>query len=153
MNTKVDDGLFEQWKSEHRDINMLMIELTEWISIQSKQRNSQFEDTVKKLAGLDSQLQAHFAREETLCDRIAESYQAGSWEAEAVRRQSDRDHMDIKNRLKHLIDRMQEAKSEQDAWSEGAYELGLIIDIIEQHEEQESESVCSLLPVNIQKTK
>jgi len=41
---------------------------------------------------------------------------------------------------------MQEAEFEMDAWKKGVHELGLIIDLIEQHDEQESESVSCLLP-------
>ena len=95
---------------------------------------------------LNEKLQMHFAREEALCDRMKEFHCEGSVECAAVKRQSDRDHENISNRLKHLIDRMQDAQAEQDSWNKGVYELGLIMDVIEQHEEQEEESVCCLLP-------
>jgi iron-sulfur cluster repair protein YtfE (RIC family) len=146
MSTEIRDELFEQWKAEHREIGKFMHDLSQWISNQTKQRASQFQETVNRLNDLNSQLQAHFAREEALSIRLCESYQFGSPEAVAVGRQSDRDHADISNRIKQLADRMTATQSEQDAWTKGVFELGLIMDLIEQHEEQESESVCCLLP-------
>ena len=140
------DLLFEQWKVEHQVLDRYTAELSEWIDRQSKLRTSQFSETVQKLADLNEKLQAHFGREEEIGKQILVVHDNGSPEAEAAKRQCDRDHVNILNRLKHLIDRMQEAEFECDAWKKGVYELGLIIDVIEQHEEQEFENVNCLLP-------
>jgi len=109
-------------------------------------RTSQFRETVRKLTDLNEKLLAHFANEEEIGCQIQVAHGDGSPESDAAKRQCDRDHVNILNRLKHLIDRMQDAESECDAWKKGVYELGLIIDVIEQHEEQESENVNCLLP-------
>lgn len=149
MTTKENlqvDGLYQHWQAEHRTLNQSITALSEWIALQSQLRTAQYTETVAKLNELNSQLQDHFSGEEALSNQICESSCHVSPEADAVRRQNDRDHTDITNRLKHLIDRMHEASAEQDAWKSGVYELGLIIDLVEQHEEQESESVCCLLP-------
>ncbi len=140
------NSLYQHWKEEHQQLNQSIAELSEWLAVQTKLRTTQFLETVRKLSELNDQLQDHFTREEALSDQICEACCHPSPEAEAVRRQSDRDHNDISNRLKHLIDRMQDASAEQDAWKSSVHELGLILDLIEQHEEQESESVCCLLP-------
>lgn len=141
------DLLFERWKVEHQVLGRYTDELSEWIDRQSKLRTSQFSETVRKLADLNEKLQAHFASEEEIGKHILVVHDNGSPEAEAAKRQCDRDHVNILNRLKHLIDRMQDAESECDAWKKGVYELGLIIDVIEQHEEQECENVNCLLPL------
>ena len=140
------DLLFALWKVEHQELDRYTAELSEWIDGQSKLRTSQFSETVQKLADLNEKLQAHFGREEEIGKQILVAHSNGSPEADAANRQCDRDHVNILNRLKHLIDRMQEAEFECDAWKKGVYELGLIIDVIEQHEEQESENVTCLLP-------
>ena len=140
------DLLFEHWKVEHGVLDRYTVELSEWIDRQSKLRTSQFRETVRKLVDLNEKLLAHFAREEEIGKQIRVAHGNGSPEVDAAKRQCDRDHVNILNRLKHLIDRMQDAESECDAWKKGVYELGLIIDVIEQHEEQESENVTCLLP-------
>ncbi len=140
------DLLFALWKVEHQELDRYTAELSEWIDGQSKLRISQFRETVRKLADLNEKLQAHFAREEEIGKQIRVAHGNGSPEADAAKRQCDRDHINILDRLKHLIDRMQDAESECDAWKKGVYELSLIVDVIEQHEEQESENVNCLLP-------
>ena len=140
------DVLFKQWKSEHQILDNFTSELSEWIDHQSKLRSSQFRETVRKLTDLHKQLNSHFAIEEAICKQLREGNCGNSPEADAAQRQSERDHAQISSRLKHLIDRMQDAESDCDTWKKGVYELGLIIDVMEQHEEQESENVCYLLP-------
>ncbi len=140
------DLLFEHWKVEHGVLDRYTVELSEWIDRQTKLRTSQFRETVRKLVDLNEKLLAHFAREEEIGKQIRVAHGKGSPEVDAAKRQCDRDHVNILNRLKHLIDRMQDAESECDAWKKGVYELGLIIDVIVQHEEQESENVTCLLP-------
>ena len=138
--------LFSLWKVEHQVLDRYTAELSEWIDSQSQLRIYQFRETVLKLADLNEKLQAHFAREEEIGKQIRVAHSNGSPEADAAKRQCDKDHINILDRLKHLIDRMQDAESECDAWKKGVYELGLIVDVIEQHEEQESENVNCLLP-------
>jgi len=140
------DVLFEHWQVEHQVLDRFTSDLSEWIDLQSKLRTSQFRETVQKLTELNEQLRAHFAKEEEIGTKIRSVHSDSSPEVNAAQRQTDKDHVNILNRLKHLIDRMQDAESECDAWKKGVYELGLIIDVIEQHEEQESENVNCLLP-------
>lgn len=137
---------FERWKAEHQMIDRYTANLTEWIASQTQLRNLQFQETVRKLTELNEQLQGHFTREGQISQHLLAAHSDCSLDADAVQRQIDRDHENISNRLKHLIDRMQDAEHEQDAWKKGVHELGLIIDLIEQHDEQEAESVNCLLP-------
>ncbi len=146
QDTPQVDVLFEQWKSEHQILDRYAVELSEWIDRQSKLRTAQFRETVQKLTDLHQKLSSHFAIEETIGKQLREVHCGSSPEADAAQRQSERDHAHISSRLKHLIDRLQDAESESDAWKKGVYELGLILDVLEQHEEQESENVCYLLP-------
>ena len=140
------NAVFDQWKSEHQEIDRYTASLSEWIAFQSKLRSKQFQETAKKLTELNGHLQLHFAREKQICHHLKTAHSECPMDAEAVQRQIDRDHAAISIRLKHLVDRMQEAEFELDSWKKGVHELGLIIDLIEQHDEQESESVNCLLP-------
>lgn len=146
QNESKGSAAFDQWKAEHRDIDRYATSLSEWIAFQSKQRAQQFQETVRKLTELNERLQLHFANEKQICQHLKTSHRECPMDAEAVQRQIDRDHATISTRLKHLIDRMQDAEFELDGWKKGVHELGLIIDLIEQHDEQESESVNCLLP-------
>lgn len=148
QNSPPVDRLFEDWKAQHELLDQFTSDLSEWIDRQSKLRMNQFRETVQKLSDLNSQLSIHFAKEELIGKQLRELHCGNSPEAEAAQRQSEKDHAHISSRLKHLIDRMQDAESESDAWKKGVHELSLIIDVIEQHEEQELESVCYLMPTN-----
>jgi len=140
------NAVFDQWTFEHQVIDRFTVNLTEWIAAQSKLRCLQLRQTVEKLRELKEQLQSHFEREEEICRHLKTAHRDCSLDAEAMQRQTDRDQSGISARLKHLIDRMQEAEFEMDSWKKGVQELGLIIDLIEQHDEQQSESISSLLP-------
>ncbi|MCF7961816.1 MAG: hypothetical protein K9M08_13840 [Pirellula sp.] len=140
------NSLFEQWKAEHCELDDYAMELASWIHQQSKQRNLQFREAVERLADLSARLASHFDREQEIGEKIVAAQRHLSPEAESLKRQADRDHSNIMKRLKHLSDRMQDAEAECDAWKAGMDELNLILDTLEQHEEQEAESVGWMLP-------
>ena len=140
------DKLFEQWKNQHCELDKYCMELETWIYQQSQQRISQFREAVGKLHDLQQKLSTHFEQEQVLGKEIAVAQNRPLPEAQALQRQSERDHHNISKRLKQLIDRMQDAEFETDAWQSGTSELKLIIDVLEQHDEQEAESVGWLLP-------
>lgn len=146
------DGLFEQWKEEHCQLDQCAMELSTWLHEQSLLRTAQFREAVKRIHVLSERLSAHFAREQAIASGLVESRGWVSQESLAVQRQSERDHSNISTRLKHLIDRMQEGEAECDAWATGVHEMNLILDVLEQHEEQEAESVGWLLPRDLCKT-
>ncbi|MEQ1827016.1 MAG: hypothetical protein ABL921_13760, partial [Pirellula sp.] len=122
------------------------MELASWVHHQSVLREQQFQDAVTKLGELNARLAMHFDREGAIAAQLTELRGKKSPEMEAAERQADRDHANILGRIKHLVDRMQEAKSEVDSWKTSMQELNLIIDQLEQHEEQEAESVGWLMP-------
>ena len=140
------DKLFEQWKSQHCELDRFAQELEEWVHLQSKQREAQFREGVARLNELWQRLSNHFVQEQELGKQIALAREIPLPEADAMMRQSERDHTNIANRLKHLSDRMQDAESDIDAWKSCTQELQLILDVLEQHEEQEAESIGWLLP-------
>jgi len=151
MGTKLKsniDQLFDQWKSEHAELDNYAMELARWIRDQTKRRDAQFREAVTRLNDLSSRLADHFAIEQTIGEKLIDAQGRPRPETESLHRQADRDHANIKVRLKHLSDRMLEAESECDAWKSSGVELNLILDMLEQHEEQEAESVGWLLPRN-----
>lgn len=142
------ERLYGQWKAEHEQLDRHATELTEWVAEQSKQRAAQFRETVRRLDDLSSRLKTHFDNEEAIGLELCVSQYGSASIAEAAQRQCERDHANISKRLKHLIDRMQDGEAECDVWKSGVLELNLIIDVLEQHEEQESENVCYFLPID-----
>lgn len=138
--------LFDQWKSEHAALDQHEMELIQWVHDQSRQRDQQYRDAVAKVHELNQRLAQHFVREGEICSRLYRLRGAASEETRATIRQTAKDHDQILCRLKQLADRMQEARSELDAWKNSMAELNLIIDLIEQHEEQEAESIQWLIP-------
>jgi len=147
METKSTiDVLFDQWKTQHSELDDYALALAAWASEQSKRREAQFREAVGRINDLSRRLTDHFAIEEEIGQKLTIAQSNPSPGTEALQRQADRDHRNIRSRLKHLCDRMLEAESECDAWKSSMDELNLILDVLEQHGEQELESVGWLLP-------
>jgi hypothetical protein len=144
-NPEVDE-LFEQWKKEHCELDKYAMELSAWVHQQSQQREMQFREAVTRLGELNKKLAVHFTKEAEIGKQLLAIQGEHTPEAEALQRQAERDHSNIISRITHLIDRMQDVEAERDAWKDSMFELNLIIDVLEQHEEQEAESVGWLIP-------
>jgi uncharacterized protein (DUF1501 family) len=140
------ESLFTQWRSEHDSLDRFAVDLLNWAHDQSKRREAQYREAVAKVSELSERLAKHFARESEIVAMLIAARGEQSPEAAATRRQSERDHTNLTCRLKQLVDRIHESQSERDAWKTSMSELSLILDLLEQHEEQEAESIEWLIP-------
>ncbi len=138
--------LFDQWKDEHRELDAYVRELTNWTNQESQLSVPRFLEAVTRLREFRDRLSAHFDKETELGNLLAKSRPGSSREIEGVRRQAAKDHSHLTKRLEALIGRMENAEAEFDSWSAAVYEFNLLIDVLEQHEEQEAESLGWLLP-------
>jgi iron-sulfur cluster repair protein YtfE (RIC family) len=138
--------LFSQWKEEHRELDAVVRELGDWTAEGSQSQAPNFEEAAQRLRGLKERLTGHFAKEQSIGLLLAEARGIPTPEIEAVQRQANKDHAQLTERLDKLIECMDSGEGESQCWDAAIYEFNLFLDVLEQHEELEAESVRWLIP-------
>jgi iron-sulfur cluster repair protein YtfE (RIC family) len=141
------DNQLNHWLTEHRELDL---ELTRFL----KRLTSVHWPTEIQLLGIRSMLDrlvehldAHFTREGELVELLVAARQGQSTpEIEAVHRQTMRDRHAILARVGAVRERLCDPLRARQTWAEIKAELNLIADVLEQHEEQERESIAWLRP-------
>ncbi|MEO8272161.1 MAG: hemerythrin domain-containing protein [Aureliella sp.] len=133
--------LFARWKDEHRQIDARMEELCHWIHGQGNVVTPPFLRTAQKLGELRDQLETHFVKEEELGRLLADARGGLTAEIDGVCHKNDREHTFLLERLGQLIHSLGTAEPEFDSWEAITREFELFVDKLEQHEEQEAQSV------------
>lgn len=140
---------FEQWKEEHLQLDKYVLELSDWSHLDSQHQCPQFKEAADRLRGLEQRLVQHFSKETAIGLLLAEARGIATPEIEAARRQADKDHKLLADRLTRLIDLVNSASGDDVAlWQKVRYELNLFLDVLEQHEELEAENVRWLIPTS-----
>ena len=147
MSTDSDklNALFARWKDEHHQIDARVAQLCQWLHGQEHIVTPPFMHAAQNLGELRDQLETHFVKEEQLGRLLADARGGLTAEIDSVCHKLDREHTVLLDRLGRLIHSMGTAEPEFDSWDAATREL--FVDTLEQHEEQEAESV-SWLAVN-----
>lgn len=140
------DALFGRWKEEHRHVDAALLYLTDWFHQQGTVLSPPFVLATAKLSELRAQLEGHFAKEDELVRLLGEARGSTTMEIESVRRQTEREHATIISRISELITNLGTAQAEFDSWETATRDFELLVDLLEQHEEQEAATVGWLLP-------
>lgn len=138
------------WKAEQLELNAELRRMADWVSIQNLPRISDSSLLGYRLTLLLDRIQVHFESERRVGKLLAEARDHATQEIEATRGRANREHDSLIARLEQLIASV-EANSPShwetlSHWEKLAVEFGLFVDAMEQHEEQESESIGWLLP-------
>lgn len=143
MSTDSDklNALFSRWKDEHRRIEARVTELCQWMHSHGPSVTPPFLRCAQKLAELRDQLETHFVKEEQLGQLLADAHGSLTAEIDGVCHKRDREHTILLERLGRLIHSLGTAAPEFDSWDAATREFELFVDTLEQHEEQEAESV------------
>ncbi len=136
--------LTTQWKIEHTELDRFVGQTRLWIKEVCDRGLPRFGELGDKLRVLRARLQNHFELEDALASAIAS--QSDSVEVEAFRRQGDRDHGQLTARLDDMIERLMAPVAPFESFQAAVDEADLLFDTLEQHEEQEFESVRCLMP-------
>ena len=150
MSTKVQQTLksiYDRWRSEDRQLEACIDSVRLWMHEVNQIGIPHFGETASRLGPLRERLLIHFERESELIDQLAEVYTPGSPEVDAVRRQSVHDHELLIGRLDELIERLTRVVPPFASWQSAMDEVEMFVDVLEQHEDQESESFEMLIPV------
>lgn len=136
--------LFSKWKTEHRELNTQLIDISRWMNDASNRSLPTYEAAISRLMQLQQKLEQHFEHEEKLGYLLARSRGSSTVEIDAVSRQVDRDHRTLAARLEAIIGLLELGQPAGDSWPDIVVEFNLFIDALEQHEEQEESSVSWL---------
>lgn len=148
MNTKQQTlpEVYEQWCDEDRQLEISINEVRQWMQEVAKLGIPHFGEMATRLRPLETRLTTHFQREGEMIQQVAELYPRTSPEVGAIRRQATFDHAHLEDRLSDLIDRLDELDPTFASWQSAIDEVESFVDLLEQHEEQESESIRMLMP-------
>jgi hypothetical protein len=150
MNSKAGQPLalfYENWRAEDRQLEVGIDGVRDWMQEVNQLGIPHFGETATRLLPLRQRLVTHFQREDQMIAQLAELYPSSSPEVQAVRSQSSRDHHQLLNRLDDLIGRLGKTEPPFASWQAAMDELESFVDLLEQHEEQEAESIERLMPV------
>ncbi|MEM9825642.1 MAG: hypothetical protein AAF958_03590, partial [Planctomycetota bacterium] len=95
--------LFETWKHRDNLLNRVTAEMTRWMYDVGQRGWPKFGETANRLKRFRGDLRAHFDQEDELSSQMLAFYDAPHPEIDAMRRQADRDHRNLLERLDDLI--------------------------------------------------
>jgi molybdopterin converting factor small subunit len=149
MNTNVTPELgqlVEAWRVEDRELSTAIDGIRQWMSEVNLMGIPHFGETASRLLPLQRFLENHFAREDALLDKLAKLYPSASPEVAAFRRQTQRDHESLLEALQDLHDRLSQTEPEFRSWTEAMDQVDVYFAQMEQHELQEFDRLCMLIP-------
>ncbi len=138
--------LYDRWQAEDRELQSSIDAVRDWMREVNQLGIPHFGETATRLRPLRDRLVTHFDREDEMVVQLAELYPASSPEMGGVRRQSSSDHEKLFGRLDDLIERLNQPEPPFSSWEAAMQEVQLFVDVLEQHEEQESDSFEILMP-------
>lgn len=143
--TSTTSSLIDRWKDEHRKLDQFVDAITNWMHEVSSLGIPHFGEAGSRLTQLRERLVKHFQVEDQIAVELCEARPTCP-ERQAAKRQASRDHGQLLDRVDDLIERLSQLEPPFDSWQQAVYEIGLFIDALEQHEEQESENLQWLSP-------
>lgn len=138
--------IFSRWQLEDRSIESVADSLMDWMREVEQRGIPHFGETATKLKPFRDLLASHFDREDGILDELAMNYEDTSPEIAAIRRQTGRDHQHLLHDLDDFIERLNKLEPPFESWQSAMREFDLYFGRLEQHEEQESESLRTMMP-------
>ena len=148
MNTKSTSSypaLTEQWMCEHQELDQRVCELVAWMNEVAKLGIPRFGQAGTRLKQLRHRLVEHFHVEDQITIELCQS-RPSCLEVQAAKRQASRDHDQLLARTDDLCEKLMQLEPPFASWQDAVQQIGLLMDVLEQHEEQESENIHWLSP-------
>lgn len=155
MNREPDTSardLFRRWQAEVRELEGFVDGLRDLMQKMGEGSPYGFEGPLVGLLDLKSRLCDHFDREDRIIAALASTFDHPPTELEATLRQAKHDHRQLIERLDRFADRLRrwqphsDVPPDSEARDHALAELELFVDLLEQHEDQENESIELLMP-------
>ncbi len=144
QTSKTTHDLFQRWQFEDRELAAKIDETRKWMLQVAERGTPRFGETGSQLTQLRTYLLAHFDREHEMGNQLAAHYEKHCPEIEAMQRQATHDHQQLLNQLDELIAKLSALEPPFVSWQAAIDEVESFADMLEQHEEQEAESVLAL---------
>lgn len=148
MNTKAKETLstiFTDWQNEEEQLEVFIDAVRDWMGEVGQLGIPHFGEAATRLRPLRQRLDIHFEREDSIVQQLGALYESGSPEIDAVRRQSIRDHQKLLDFLDDFIRRLDETDPHFKSWEQAMEQLEMFVSLLEQHEDQESDSIQTLI--------
>ncbi len=140
--------LLDRWQAEDHELEEQIDELRDWMQEVSQLGIPHFGETASRLLPLRKRLAQHFEREQEMIGELVEADSASSPEMDGVRRNSTHDHSQLLSRADDLIARLNQTDPPFDSWQAAMDEVAILAEALEQHEENEMESIRMLLSID-----
>ncbi len=144
-STSFAPDLTEKWIREHLELDQWISELVAWMDEVSKLGIPRFGQAGTRLNQLRHRLVEHFRVEDQIAVELCES-RPSSVEVQAAQRQASRDHDQLLDRMDDLYEKLMQLEPPFASWQDAVQQIGWFMDMLEQHEEQESENIQWLSP-------
>jgi hypothetical protein len=131
------DALNDAWNDEHADLTQYMQQAYHWLS--GTGRTVAVSELVIWMQGFRERLLRHFEREEELGEQF--QMVRNCVEMAASRRQLAVDHQNLARRLDSLITGLGSLELSSKNREHAIDDIGLLIDAVDLHEEQETQSL------------
>lgn len=138
--------LYQRWRAEDRELEAYLDALRDWIHELIRSGQPRSSELGERLNRFRDRLVRHFEREDEIVQELAKTFDSPPVELDATRRQAEHDHRQLLERLDHFIGRLEGTEAPFESWTAATEELELLVDVLEQHEEQESDSIELLMP-------
>ena len=144
--------LFRQWQGEVRELEGFVDGLRDWMQKMGEGSPYVWDGPLVGLLDLKTRLRDHFDREDRIIAALASTFDHPPTELDATLRQAKHDHRQLIDRLDRFVERLRQfmpsadLRPEPEAWDNALAELELFVDLLEQHEDQENESIELLMP-------
>ena len=138
--------IFGDWQVDDQKLAACIDEIRDWMLEVNQLGIPHFGETASRLRPLRESLQSHFEREDQILNKLSELYSPTSPEVEAFARQTKLDHRSLMMRLNDLHSRLKEVDPPFESWTAAMDEVDVFFEAMQQHELQESDRVCMLMP-------
>ncbi len=138
--------VFEIWRREDGELSARLDAIRCFMVSEASPDSSCCANVARRLNEFREYLVNHFSAEDKLSDQLAGFYPKASPEIQAMKRQSTRDHQRLLGQLDELVGNLSQSKPHFDSWKAAIEKVEWFVDLLEQHEDQEAESVSALMP-------
>ncbi len=148
MKTPAKDAreVFEIWRREDCELSARLDAIRCFMVSEASPDASCCASVASRLKQFREYLVDHFGAENELSDQLAVFYPKASPEIEAMKRQSFRDHQRLLGQLDGLVADLDQSELHSGLWKTAIEKVEWFVDLLEQHEDQEAESVSALMP-------
>ncbi len=149
MATKLEptmSAIFTRWQSEDRQMEHQAEKLQDWMRDVEPLGIPRFSEMATRLQAFRKLLIQHFDKEDVMLDELRHYYPANSPELAAMHRQASRDHSNLLASLDDFIEHLKQLEPPFTSWQAAMEEIDLFFIQVEQHEEQEADSLRAMMP-------